>query len=309
MGQYGMEGRKEWLERLKGELPRICREREVAVVYLFGSQAEGAADSFSDVDIGVVFFDPPGNSDWWERWHRISEELEPLVAPCELDVVLLHRAPLMLQWQATSKGKVLYCAHEELRLKFEEKVVGEWLDFSEWLDGFFREMGEEIAEGGQTMLDRKLLLTHLSFVQQAQKRLEQLAHLSEEEFLANEDNIDVAQNRLRIALEAAADVGRHIVARLGWGPPTSYVDVFNRLATHGALSQVVARRMAELARFRNILVHRYSIFTPEEVHKRVKEHLRSIGDFLREIVGFLRSQGVLENETSEEGLFRVQNHS
>jgi len=142
------------------------------------------------------------------------------------------------------------------------------------------------------MLDRNVLLTQLSFVQQAHRRLERLAQLDEEAFLANEDNIDVAQNRLRIAAEAAADIGRHIVARMGWGTPTSYPDVFVRLATHGVLSPSLAERMGELARFRNIMVHRYPLVTPEELHRRVKLHVADINDFIREITLYLRGQGI-----------------
>ena len=137
------------IEALKGKLPPVCEKHGVAVVYLFGSHAEGVAMEGSDVDLGVVFFEPPSDEDWWERWHRLADDLEPLVPSHELDIILLQRAPVLLQWQAISKGKVLYCADEESRLKFEERVIGEWLDFSEWLEGFWREMVAGIREEGR----------------------------------------------------------------------------------------------------------------------------------------------------------------
>jgi uncharacterized protein YutE (UPF0331/DUF86 family) len=142
------------------------------------------------------------------------------------------------------------------------------------------------------MLNRDVLLTQLSFLQQAYSRLQRLADLSEEDFLANEDNIDVAQNRLRLAAEAATDMGRHIIARMGWGTPTSYPDVFARLQMHGVLSSSLTERMGELVRFRNILVHRYPLVTPQGLYQRVQRHVNDIGDFIREIIIYLRHQGV-----------------
>jgi predicted nucleotidyltransferase len=60
------------LEMLKTHLDAICRGHRVATFYLFGSQAEGHDDGFSNVDIGVVFFEPPNDTDWWEQLQRLA---------------------------------------------------------------------------------------------------------------------------------------------------------------------------------------------------------------------------------------------
>ena len=123
-------------------------------------------------------------------------------------------------------------------------------------------------------------MTQLSFVQRSCHRLEQLARLARSEFLANQDNVDLAHHHLRLATEAAADMGRHrkpkasvseanIIARMGWGQSMSYIDVFERLGTHGVLSPSLAQRWEELARFRNLLVHRYPLVTAQEIYQRV----------------------------------------
>lgn len=134
------------MERLKVHLPPIFRQYGVAVAYLFGSQALGLDDPFSDVDIAVLFFEPPNDADFWQRWHQLAARIEPVVGTRELDLVFLQRAPLLLQWQVISEGKLLYCADEELRLDFEERIIGEWLDFSEWLRRFHDDMVRGILE-------------------------------------------------------------------------------------------------------------------------------------------------------------------
>jgi uncharacterized protein len=286
------------LNRLKSNLPAIFRKHSVAVAYLFGSHAEGVEDALSDLDLAVLYSKPPENRDWLERWQGLVDEIEPLISPTKLDLVFLQRAPILLQWQAISKGKVLYSADERFRLDFEEQVIGEWLDFSEWLKEFHRDMVTGIVMGSKAgrmekiMLDGNVLLTQLSFVQQAHTRIRRLAQLSEADFLANEDNIDVAQNRLRLAAEASADMGRHIIARMGWGTPTSSPDVFTQLGLHGVLSSSLVAQMRTLVSFRNTLVHRYPLVAPQELYQRVRGNVAPIGGFIQEITQYLQEQGV-----------------
>jgi len=138
------------------------------------------------------------------------------------------------------------------------------------------------------MLNEKVLLTQLSFVQKAYLRLERLSQLKQSEFLANEDNVDLAHHHLRIASEAATDMGRHIIARMGWGQPKNYMDVFNLLKLHSVLSPDLAEHWEELTRFRNILVHRYPLITQREIYQRLQRHLPDIGNFIKEIAQYLQ---------------------
>ncbi|MGB9662660.1 MAG: HepT-like ribonuclease domain-containing protein [Moorellaceae bacterium] len=62
------------------------------------------------------------------------------------------------------------------------------------------------------MYNEALILERLAVIQKTVKRLKALQEqLSREEFLTNEDAIDIAENRLRRALEALFDLGRHLV--------------------------------------------------------------------------------------------------
>ena len=58
-------------------------------------------------------------------------------------------------------------------------------------------------------------------------------------------------------IECCVDVGQHICAVKGWGPPASNADTFVILAAHGVLDEEIADRMARASGFRNILVHEY----------------------------------------------------
>jgi len=269
------------------DFAKICRENGVALCYLFGSQVEGYADAKSDVDIGVVFLDAQNDMDWWEQWQRLKAALEPIFSPRELDLVFLRQTPVQLQWETIRKGEVIYCADEIAKTDFEEQVVNEWLDFEPFLKRFQQDMVEGILRR-RKMLNENVLLTQLSFVQRSCNRLEQLARLTRSEFLANQDNVDLAHHHLRLATESAADMGRHIIARMGWGQSMSYIDVFERLGAYGVLSPNLAERCEELAQFRNLLVHRYPLVTSHEIFQRVRRHVTDINDFIQEITKYIQ---------------------
>ncbi|MBC8232236.1 DUF86 domain-containing protein [bacterium] len=273
------------------DFAKICRENSIALCYLFGSHAEGYADGKSDMDIGAVFFDGQGNVDWLKQWQHLKTSLESFFPPRKLDLVFLRQAPIQLQWEAIHKGKLIYCADEIARTDFEEQVVSEWLDFEPFLKRFQRDMVEGILKRCK-MLNNNVLLTQLSFVQRSCNRLQRLARLARSEFLANQDNVDLAHHHLRLAIEAAADMGRHIIARMGWGQSMSYIDVFECLGTYGVLSPYLAPNCEALASFRNLLVHRYPLVKAQELYQRVQRHVPDIEDFIQEITQYLQKQGI-----------------
>jgi uncharacterized protein YutE (UPF0331/DUF86 family) len=53
------------------------------------------------------------------------------------------------------------------------------------------------------------------------------------------------------------DVGQHLCAVQGWGPPSTNADTFRILAEHGVLEPGLALDMAKASGFRNVLVHEY----------------------------------------------------
>lgn len=66
----------------------------------------------------------------------------------------------------------------------------------------------------------------LTAFKQAQKRLQELACLSEEEFLADPDKVGSAKYQFIVAIEAAIDLSNHIIAQNNWRIPEDYADAF-----------------------------------------------------------------------------------
>jgi uncharacterized protein YutE (UPF0331/DUF86 family) len=69
--------------------------------------------------------------------------------------------------------------------------------------------------------------------------------------------LDSVKYNFVVAIECCVDVGQHLCAVQGWGPPSTNADTFRILAEHAVLPAELATRMAQASGFRSVLVHEY----------------------------------------------------
>ena len=146
------------LSAKRNELEQLCLRHGLALVYLFGSQAErgarlfageanGPSDALADLDVGVVTLDPlPPPSERAQFYAALFNDLEDLVKPFPLDLVLLEENHSVFQLEAL-KGICLYQASEERREAYEMDILRRAADFAPVLDLFHREALEEFGVG------------------------------------------------------------------------------------------------------------------------------------------------------------------
>ena len=60
-----------------------------------------------------------------------------------------------------------------------------------------------------------------------------------------------------LAIEDAFALCNQTIATLGGDAPTAYAECFEKLAAHGVIDSALAERLKAMARFRNLLLHRY----------------------------------------------------
>ncbi len=112
---------------------KIFKKLGVDIIYLFGSHAQGKAHKKSDVDIGVVFQQPEKYKDDFAAYHQLYDilvEVLPkkylkervLARAHEFDLVFLQFAPLELQFNAVSKGKVLFAVNPQKEADYRQQV-------------------------------------------------------------------------------------------------------------------------------------------------------------------------------------------
>jgi predicted nucleotidyltransferase len=111
-------------EEMKEKIRKILAEKdEVIFAYLHGSFNE---IYFRDVDI-AVYVDEDKVGDFLDYELRLSTEIENVIR-LPVDVKVLNSAPLSFKYRAI-KGELLISKNEEIRFRFIERTLMEYLDF------------------------------------------------------------------------------------------------------------------------------------------------------------------------------------
>ncbi|MBS4710883.1 type VII toxin-antitoxin system MntA family adenylyltransferase antitoxin [Aeromonas caviae] len=102
---------------------------EVAVLWLYGSQAKGTAGPHSDWDLAVAF-DPVKLADLLDN--RLRPELLALdwqralgLAEGQLSVVDINQAPIPLAFAIVDANRVLFCRDLGRRLREEARIMSQ----------------------------------------------------------------------------------------------------------------------------------------------------------------------------------------
>lgn len=132
------------------------------------------------------------------------------------------------------------------------------------------------------MTDPELVAKKLAFIETCVRELRTLAR---PELIADDVREErFVEHTLQLAIQAALDVGSHIVSDDRLGEPETGRDVFRLLARAGVVTGPLAERLERMAGFRNVVVHLYQDVDLDIVRDVV---LNRLGDLL-ELVAAVR---------------------
>jgi uncharacterized protein YutE (UPF0331/DUF86 family) len=131
------------------------------------------------------------------------------------------------------------------------------------------------------MTDPELVAKMLAFVETCVRELQTMARpdrisddLREERFV---------EHTLQLAIQAALDVGSHIVSDERLGEPETSRDVFRLLGRAGYVPAELLGRLEQMAGFRNVVVHLYQDVDLGIVRDVVENHLGDLLEFVAAI--------------------------
>ncbi|KAF5412234.1 MAG: hypothetical protein C5S43_02205 [Candidatus Methanocomedens sp.] len=128
--------RKDFILRRIGQ---VLSGLDIDLGYVIGSFL--IKDEFNDVDVAIL---TPAELSSYEVFRfsmQVARKLEQLVEPrLEMDVKVLSACPVSFQYEVIKNGTLVYCRDEVRRIRYEEGVLGDFLDYaptSRWLDERF----------------------------------------------------------------------------------------------------------------------------------------------------------------------------
>ena len=128
-------------------------------------------------------------------------------------------------------------------------------------------------------LDVEVVRGRCQEIEQALVRLDRIRSEGRAHFLANRDTQDIACYRLLTAIEAALALCYHVSARRLRRVPEDYSGCFEELETAGLIAASLSRRLQQMARFRNLLVHVYWTIDYNRIFDVLEHDLDDLREF------------------------------
>ncbi len=91
-------------------------------------------------------------------------------------------------------------------------------------------------------------------------------------------------------VEACIDIANHIIAAERLERAEEYARMFVVLGKNGIISEKLAENLSKMARFRNLLIHRYGEVNAEYIVEIVNKHLKDVIEFMKYIKKFMETE-------------------
>ena len=138
------------------------------------------------------------------------------------------------------------------------------------------------------MIDDELIESKIDLIFKNLDYLNEISKIDETEFLSSFEKIQASKHSLQEAIESSLDIANHIISSQGWERAETYSDMFERLYEEEVLEKDLNKRLADMARFRNLLVHRYGKIDDRRLFRILNENIDDLHEFVEDIQIYLQ---------------------
>jgi uncharacterized protein YutE (UPF0331/DUF86 family) len=98
------------------------------------------------------------------------------------------------------------------------------------------------------------------------------------------------KHTLQEAVEACIDIAGHIIASEGFGRQEDYADYFKELGERDIIDKDLSSSLEDMAKFRNLVVHRYAEIDPQLLQDILDNDLGDLIDFIKAVERYYENQ-------------------
>lgn len=269
----------------------LAAEPDLDAAWLIGSRARGQARPGSDVDV-LALFSPPVPAAALAiaaRPGRLADELGGALQ-ANVDVVDVERiAPITFAIMMRD-ARLLLDRDRARRIDVLARQYARWHDMQPHYRLRRDAVRASFAPDGTFDVDERTAEVVDARLAHLRKRLGYLrgkAGVPRSRFL-NDVTLQLAvQHAPQEAIEACLDIGRRLLVDAGQVAPNTNRDVFLALSPIGVIPASAPQKLADMAGFRNILVHGYEEVDLDRVHAALTHDLDDLERFARAVVAQL----------------------
>jgi len=137
------------------------------------------------------------------------------------------------------------------------------------------------------MIDEELVEKKIDLILKNLDYLEEVKEIDEDAFLKSFEKLQATKHSLQEIIESCIDISNHIISSEGLERAETYSEMFERLYENDVIGSDLNDRLGNMARFRNLLVHRYGIVDDKKVLHILRERLSDIYRFIEDVENFL----------------------
>lgn len=137
------------------------------------------------------------------------------------------------------------------------------------------------------MIDKDIINAKFDIIETDLKFLQEFKDKTTEDLKNNYRDLQAIKYSLLEITEACIDIANHIIAAKGFARVEEYSKMFLVLAENKVISNELGKKLAEMAKFRNFLIHRYADVDVKYIVDIIKFHLNDIVEFMREIKKYI----------------------
>jgi len=145
-----------------------------------------------------------------------------------------------------------------------------------------------IRKGWKDMeLDKELINLRIDVIERNLAEIQEITAEGYSHFKSNYRDELAAKQALLESIEACIDISNHIISIQGFRRPMDYKDIFLIMGEQDILDRTLSRKMQEMAKFRNVLVHRYINIENERLFQLMEKETDDFKEFIRQILDYL----------------------
>jgi len=140
------------------------------------------------------------------------------------------------------------------------------------------------------VIDGEVIERRIDIINENMRYLRSVRGMDEKVFVSSFERVQASKHSLQEVIEACLDIANHILAAEGFPRAEEYMQLFVILAREGVIGDSLGVKLAQMAKFRNLLVHRYSRVSSGELYRILREDLVDVEEFVREILVFIEGR-------------------
>jgi len=136
-------------------------------------------------------------------------------------------------------------------------------------------------------LDEILIQAKIDIIERNLDFLEQYKKFSIEDFLGRFKDIQAVKYSLLEIIEACIDIASHLISINEFQRPKTYPEMFELLGIQGIINPRLSNNLADIARFRNLLVHSYADIDNRKLLLYIKQDLDNVREYIKTILNLV----------------------